>query len=279
MPAAYPIQSIHQHFFQVASWVDPGRTADILSVGQPDRRVHRIGVGWSACAQNLEAAAADGCELFISHESLFYGPQWAAGIDSADTPWGRRRRAALESYGMACLRLHDTWDNFPEVGIREAWRKFLGLGELVAEQPYHRPGGDFYAPGKSLALSRVPPTTLGAFAANLSARCKAYPCFGGALVCGHPAAEVRLVATGVGCHIPTLEMHELGADVLVVTLDRALQESIRVPLAEMNASWIAVEHGISEMPGMQSLAAYLERAFPGVQATFYSREPAVWLAD
>ena len=81
------------------------------------------------------------------------------------------------------------------------------------------------------------------------------------------------MATGVGCHVPTLEMLDLGADVLVVTLDRALQETIRIPLSEMGANVIGVEHGVAEMPGMQRLASYLEQAFPGIEATFYCREP------
>jgi hypothetical protein len=42
----------------------------------------------------------------------------------------------------------------------------------------------------------------------------------------------------------------------------------------MGANVIAVEHGVAEMPGMRSLAAYLEQAFPGLRATFYCREPA-----
>jgi hypothetical protein len=68
-------------------------------------------------------------------------------------------------------------------------------------------------------------------------------------------------------------MLERGADVLVVTLDRAKQESFRIPLAEMGANLVAVEHGVSEMPGMARLAAYLEQTFPGLRATFHCEEP------
>jgi hypothetical protein len=111
------------------------------------------------------------------------------------------------------------------------------------------------------------------FAQSLSDRCSVFPCFQGATCQGDLGAKVELVATGVGCHIPTLEMLELGADVLVVTLDRALQETVRIPLAEMGANVIAVEHGVAEMPGMRSMSHYLEQAFPGISATFYCEEP------
>lgn len=273
MNRQYAIREIRKHFFDVASWVDPENTCDVIYSGDPDRKVSRIGTGWSCCSQNLEAAAADGCELFISHEALLHGKYWAADMDSEDTPWGRRRLSALDSSGMACMRLHDTWDNYPEYGIRDSWRRFLALGALIAERPYHRPGTDRFAARNSLALCRIEPQTLRDLASHIAGKCSLFPCFQGVTVHGDLDSEVKAVATGVGCHIPTLEMLELGADVLIVTFDRALQETIRIPLTEMNANVIALEHGVSEMPGMQSMAAHLEQVFRGVRATFYCREP------
>jgi putative NIF3 family GTP cyclohydrolase 1 type 2 len=274
MGRAWTLQEIREHVFGVASWVDPERTCDVVFRGAPGTRVRRVGVGWSCCAPNLEAAAAAGCDLYIGHEALLHGPEWAPGLDSADTPWGRHRLAVLEDAGMACMRLHDTWDNFPEHGIRDAWRRFLGLGEPVAECAYHYPGRDRFAPRNSLVLSPLAqPCSLRAFAADLARRCRVFPCFQGATLHGDPEAVVRLAATGVGCHVPGLEMLERGADVLVVTLDRAKQESFRIPLAEVGANLVAVEHGVSEMPGMARLAAYLERTFPGLRATFHCEEP------
>ena len=53
-----------------------------------------------------------------------------------------------------------------------------------------------------------------------------------------------------------------------------MQTTVRIPLAELGANVIAVEHGTAEMPGMQSMAEYLNRTFPGVEARFYCEEPA-----
>jgi len=272
MDDRYRISQIRQHFFDIARWINPENTCDVIYAGNPYRRVSKIGVGWSCCSQNLESAANDGCELFISHENLFGGKLWAPDMDSEETPWGRRRAAILKHSGMACMRLHDTWDNFPEYGIRDSWRRFLGLGELIAEKPYHYPGTERFAPRNSLVLSRIEPQRLGDFAKHLADRCSVFPSFQGATVYGELDTEVKTVATGVGCHIPTLEMLELGADILVVTFDRALQETIRIPLTEMGANVIAIEHGVAEMPGMKSLARYLEETFPGIQAKFYCME-------
>lgn len=267
------MRTIRDHFFGIAHWVDPNATCDQITYGDPDREVRRIGTGWVPCAQNLEAAAAAGCDLFISHETFFYG-NWAPGLDSRETPWGRKRMEILKKHNLACMNQHDTWDNFPEYGIRDAWRAFLGLTELLAERPYYYPGSNRFAARNSLALCRVQPQTLGEFASFVARKCNVFPCSHGATVHGDRNARIRTVATGVGCHIPTLEMLELGADALVVTFDRALQTTIRIPLVEMNANLIVLEHGVAEMPGMQSMAAYLRRTFPGVEAAFYCREPA-----
>jgi hypothetical protein len=37
---------------------------------------------------------------------------------------------------------------------------------------------------------------------------------------------------------------------------------------------IVVEHGVAEMPGMRNMAAYLEKTFAGIHATFYCKEPS-----
>lgn len=267
------IGQIRDKFFSVANWVDPDSTCDQIIFGEADRIVNKIGTGWVPCSQNLQAAAADGCDLFISHETFYYG-NWAPELDSCDTEWGRKRMNILKKYNMACMNQHDTWDNFPEYGIRDSWRNFLGLTELIEERPYYNPGSNKFAAKNSLTLSRVEPLTLRDFAVDVSEKCAVFPASHGVTVHGDLNAQIKTVATGVGCHIPTKEMLDLGADVLIVTFDRALQTTIRIPLVEMNANIIVVEHGIAEMPGMQSMAEYLEKTFPEIKAVFYCEEPS-----
>jgi len=182
--------------------------------------------------------------------------------------------AVLTEADMACINLHDTWDNFPEYGIRDSWRTFLGLTEIIAERPYYYPGGNRFAAQNSIALCRTEPTTLGQFAQFVADRCGEFSASHGVTVQGDLGARVCSVATGVGCHIPGLEAVELGADVLVLTFDRAMQTTVRIPLREMGVNVITVEHGIAEMPGMQRMADYMARTFPSLETRFYCREPA-----
>lgn len=247
------VGELHAHFLDQAWWVDREKTADKISVGDPNREVRRVGTGWTACLPNLQAAIADGCDLFISHESIFC-ERWAQ---------------VAQEHGIALCTLHDTWDLFPVWGIRDSWARHLGLKEedLLAERTYRptlrRP---------SLALYRVPETTVEEYARHV-AQCVREFGQEGVFVMGDGAHPVRRVAIGVGCHIPEQQMLELGADVLVQVFDRALQTVSRLPLMELGAHLILVEHGVAEMPAMRNMARYLREHFPDLEATFYANEP------
>jgi len=63
------VKDLYDYFLAEADWVNRQHTPDIIEFGDPHARVSKIGVGWSACTMNLQAAAADGCDLFITHET------------------------------------------------------------------------------------------------------------------------------------------------------------------------------------------------------------------
>jgi len=265
------IEDMRQHFLARAPWVDPQRTIDQIRLGEGDREVHAIGTGWCACAANLHAAAADGCDLFVSHEAPF---ACDTGADAGrDTPWGRRRAQICTEADMALMNLHDTWDHWPTYGVRDSWSAFLGLGEPLRILDYIHPGQTVAAHGRaSLALHEVPATTADAFARHVARRVREIGRENVTLL-GQPDVRVRTVATGVGCHIPSFEAREAGADLLVVVYDRALQTTVRLPLAELGAAVVTVEHGTAEMPAMRNLARYITETFGDLEATFYAREP------
>jgi len=270
------IQELRNHFFIVANWVGRDTPNDRIIFGDPDRIIKKVATGWSACLCNLEAAATAGCDLFISHE-MFFGDKWAPHLPATETIDVKQRLAVLQKNNLACMNQHDTWDNFPEYGIRDSWHSFLNLGICLAERPYYSPFHDRYAPQNSLMLSKIKPQTLIEFAGFVTKQCSIFPSSPGVTIYGNPQTIVQTVATGVGCHIPAFEMLELGADVLILTFDRAFQNTIRIPLAEMGANIIVVEHGTSEMPGMQSMAVYLPRIFPEIETLFLAKEPQSYI--
>ena len=260
------VQQLFDHFLTHAPWVVPNETPDMIESGDPGKEVRQIGIGWTACTHNLRAAAEDGCDLFITHEPSFCD-YWEPALRFRETAWGRARTGILEQSGMALMALHDTWDQWPGVGIVDSWAECLGLSEcpVLARADYHDTPS-------LLALYDVPQTTVDDFARHVAARVRE---FGehGVFVMGDGAQVVTKVAVGAGCAIPEVQMLERGADVLVQVFDRAFQTFTRLPLLDLGANLIVVEHGASEMPGMRNMARYVNATFPSLEATFYRREP------
>ena len=249
-----------------APWVNRAATADAIELGDVNKPVRRVGTGWSACAPNLRAAAADGCDLYITHEPC-YCEFWEPAARFRDTEWGRLRARICADAGMALFALHDTWDFFPTYGIRDSWMAHLGAKESdrLALRTYRA------APVESLGLYRVAPTTVAGYARFIAGRVREFgsECV---TVMGDPNHKVEKVALGVGCHIPEEQMLALGADVMVQVFDRAFQTFTRLPLLDLGANLIVVEHGVTEMPGMRNMASYINETFPGVKATYYGLE-------
>ena len=260
------VRELYEHFLSKNRQVDPDDTPDGIEVGPADKEPRKIGIGWMACAPNLRAAAADGCGLFITHEPAFC-EYWEPGRRFRDSDWGRQRERICRENNMALLAIHDCWDVFPTWGIRDSWAAFLGLTEdtLLTRLPY-RDEPEF------IGIYEVPATTVGDYAQLVATKIEP---FGehAVFVMGDVDAPVRKVATGVGCAIPEFTTLAAGPDVMITVFDRAFQTLSRVPLAELGANLIVVEHGVTEMPGMQNMARYLTETFPDLSAAYYRNEP------
>ena len=125
---------IREYLLSHSPWVNRERTVDTVKAGDPTREITTVGVGWMSTIDNLRAAHERGCELFITHEPTFWehGPvesQWR-GVEP-----GLTKQRFLEETGMVVLRAHDTWDNWPGIGIRDSWARGLGLTHFLAEDP------------------------------------------------------------------------------------------------------------------------------------------------
>ena len=133
---------------------------------------------------------------------------------------GIAKSKALADSGLVILRAHDTWDNWPDVGIRDSWAKYLGFTKLLRE------GSEL----RWTAVYEIPPTTLRGLAQQIADRI-------GPLgedsvqVMGDAERRVSRPAIGVGCAVPDQEMVEYGADVLVMCYDGASYWSSRERLA------------------------------------------------
>jgi putative NIF3 family GTP cyclohydrolase 1 type 2 len=247
----------------------PDSVADGIRFGDKDTPVIKVGPGWIDSVDNLAAAAADGCNVFISHEIPF---SWEARGSRENHPWYKKRMQVLEESGMVLMNLHDTWDHFPEIGVRDAFAKLLGLTELVEELDYIHPFADKVTTGhNSLGIYRVAPTTAEEFAKYMCGRVAQVKA-PGLLLNGDGSLFVDKVAIGVGCHVPSLEAARAGAQVLVDVYDRHFQQQSRIPLSESDVAVITVEHSVAETYSMKLMADHI-RDVLGIEAVYYNNEP------
>jgi len=265
-PGPQPVTTleVREYLLTNSPWVNPKRTVDTVKIGDPSRPVGKAGVCWYASIETIRAAHEAGCDLLICHEPTFW--EHAAPETSwRDKAPGIAKREFLEQTGMVILRAHDTWDQWPEAGIRDSWARFLGLGERVyasSEHNYH-------------AVHEVPEQTLAAFARYVAGRVATLG-EDSVQVMGDSKRRVRRVAVGVGCAGPDRECVDAGADVCIVCYDGASYWAVRERLHEMGAAILTVEHGTSEMPGMESLARHLAERFPQVQFQYLAEHPRPW---
>lgn len=263
---------IREHLLSRATWVDAKRTVDTIKAGDPQRRIARAGVGWMATIYDLRAAHGDGCQLFVTHE-----PTFNDHLDPLDGACrllqpGKAKAEFLLSTGMVVLRCHDAWDGWPDIGIRDSWARGLGLTNLIGENRDAERERGWHA------VYEIPATRLGDFARHIAERVRPLG-QDGVEVLGDPGLMIHRPALGVGCGGPDKDMIDLGADLLIVCYDGDSYWKDRERFVELGAAVIMVEHGTSEMWGMENLTRYLSGAFPEVTFQYYARHPRAWHAS
>ncbi len=245
-------------------WVNPRQTVDTVYFGEEEREVEKVGVCWIPAIQTLRAAHKAGCGMVVAHEPLFWEHL------PTDRYWydkepGITKRKFLEETGMVVVRAHDSWDNWPEIGIRDSWAQGLGLTKRIRDGSSWRWNG----------LYEIPEQTLREFAQHVADRIKPLG-EDSVQVIGDPEKKVSRPSIGVGCGGPDTEMVSYGSDVLIVCYDGATYWSTRERLAEMGVAVLTVEHGTSEMWGLENLCKHLAEVFPETSFQYFAEHPRTW---
>mgnify|MGYP005837765929 CR=1 FL=1 len=255
---------IRKYLLDHSPGVNPNDTVDTVKIGDPTKPVRKAGVSWYPSIETIKAAHEAGCDLLICHEPTFW--EHAAPENSyRNKAPGAAKREYLEKTGMVILRAHDTWDRWPRDGIRDSWARFLDLGKPV----YEKPDDPFRA------IYAIKPQTLRDFARTLARKVR--PLGDDSVqVMGDPDRIVRRPAIGVGCISPDEDAVKAGADVVIVCFDGASYWQARERLHEMGAAVITMEHGTTEMPGIESLCRHLAEKFPQVKFQYFADHPRPW---
>ena len=245
-----------EHCRAVAHWVDWNNTVDQFMHGDPHAEVRGIAVTWLATDARLREAASLGLNFVIAHEGAFY-PRYAG------TPREDRHHAAkhalMDQLGITLMRCHDTWDRMPEVGIPDAWATFLGFPtEPRPVESFYRvclPGGRTVAQVAGRVLEKVRP--LGQQFVG---------------IVGDRNAPVQRMVIGTGAITRLPDMHELGADLILATDDGITTTASGLWSLDLGVPMLIINHATAELPGMQALATYIPRHFPGIPVHYLPGE-------
>ena len=240
-------------------WVNAQRTVDTFKAGGPDLVVKGIAVAWMSYFDSLRKALELGCNLFITHEPTYYNH-----LDRDESVFGfeiaRKKRQFIQQSGMAIIRCHDVWDRVAEIGIRDAWARFLGLENEIetagaAEPSKARPYCGVY---------QVAPLTAGELAEQIAEKVAKFGQDAVQLV-GPKDKQVRRVAVGTGAATPFRHMfNDLKADIAVCSDDGFNFWRDGSMAIDMQYPVIIVNHACTEEVGMQRLAEHLTEKFPQV---------------
>lgn len=231
-----------------------GETVDGFLTGDADAPVRGVAVTMMATFDVLRRAAAQGLDLVVTHEPLYFdhhGTSEAALVAEGD-PVHAAKAAFVAEHGIRVLRAHDAWHDREPDGILTGTARALGW--LDAER-----AGD---PG----IYDLPATTLGELAAHvarsLGARALRYV--------GEPGTPVSTVGLQPGFWGFELNRHSLArpdVDALVVGEAHeweTVEHAVDAVAAGLSAGLVVVGHVPSEQEGMVELAGWLAEAVPEV---------------
>lgn len=233
-----------------AGWVDWDHTTDGFLAGDPETEVTALAVVWMGTRETLAEAIRWGCNLCIVHEPLYHG-----GQGEEDTmlrfPGMRRKRSWIEEQGLTVYRCHDLWDRLPGPGILDSWAGLLGLRDPVAGEGFVR-------------VFDVGGETAGTIARRVAAATRPFGQQAVELL-GDPDRSVCRLALGTGAITPfTSFVERYSADMAICSDDGFTYWREGGTALDLEIPVAVVNHAVTELAGMESLARYLRGRFPEI---------------
>jgi putative NIF3 family GTP cyclohydrolase 1 type 2 len=125
------------------SWAD--ETVDTFKSGGPDSEITGVACTFMATMEVLEKAAAQGCNLIITHEPTYYNHLDQTDMLQGD-PVFAAKQAFIDEHHLVVFRFHDHWHRTTPDGI------YVGMIDKLQWRPYLLEGRKniFDLQGKSL---------------------------------------------------------------------------------------------------------------------------------
>lgn len=244
-------RDIEKHFQKAGNWVNWKQTTDTFKFGNPGKKIKKVAIAWKINLDTIKKAIEMEADLFISHESICVNApnsEMKPEINFA-LPTELPKFDLLKEADLLVYRCHDLWDGFPEIGIRDTWRKKLNLGDKIISDKY------------PCYVTETEPGTVSDLAKHILEIIQPLH-ERGLMVSGNMDKVVSKVGTGTGVCTNPFALRELGADVGIMTDDyyRHVREGIHSD--ELDFPTIHVNHAVAEEWGIMNLAKYVQEQFP-----------------
>jgi putative NIF3 family GTP cyclohydrolase 1 type 2 len=237
--------------------VDWEDTTDGFLAGDPESAVTGIAVVWMGTRTALTEAAASQCSLCIVHEPLYHGGRHEEEIMLRFAGM-REKQNAIERMGLTVYRCHDLWDQMPRIGVPDSWARALDLEHPAVADGYDR-------------VFDLKGETAGSIARRVAAAVR--PLGQDAVeLLGSSQQPVRRLALGTGAITPfTRYVERYGADMAICSDDGFTYWREGGLALDLDIPVVVVNHAVSELPGMESLARHLKQQFPAVPVQYLSQ--------
>jgi len=242
----------------VAAYIEslspPPGSEEGFKYGDPDAPVEGILVCWMATVAAIEQAAAEGCNLIVCHEDVYFPYAFLdPGLEKHLT-WrvNRSRISRFAAHDLTVYRSHCTLDRR---FIVEAFPQAIGLENPVIREGYY-------------LIYDVTPVTVLELAANVKSRLG----LPAVRVTGDPealASRIGLPVGGIGLSLNIGFINALldyGADCLIAG---EMDEYAMRFVVDAGAPMIETGHAASENPGLREFHRDLSTRFPDVRVVFH----------
>lgn len=229
----------------VDSYLDSGSIKDaslngLQAEGRPE--VRKVAVGVSASLECIKRAASWGADMLIVHHGLL----WKGHHQPVAGPL-KRKLEALFGAGMSLCAWHLPLDKHPVVGNNARLLALLGAKKL-------RPFGAYEGETIGFMGTLPRPLEIGEIAAALALKLDAEPlCF------RFGAKKVRTVGAVSGGAARMFEQAPAAGLDLYLTGEPG--EYVQELARETRCNFVSAGHYNTEKPGVQALAALLEKKF------------------
>ncbi|WPP42873.1 Nif3-like dinuclear metal center hexameric protein [Paenibacillus hunanensis] len=269
LTTSYTVQQVMEYLFHadqhtMSERQSTGATVDCLETGVADTIVKGIVTAFSASQRVIQQAAAQGANVLVVHEGIFYSHH-DQRERLHDDPVYQAKRTLIEQTGMHIIRLHDAIHLERPDGIMEGLLGQLGWRQQVVEETAVWSIVELEQPLQLQQLAQWLKQQLAVSYIRLSGESE-QTCQRIAVLVGYRGGAMH--------GLPLLGRDDIDVLIAGEGPEWELPEYVRDAIEQgRSKGLIMLGHAESEQPGMQWLATRLAAQYEGLPVAYIPNEP------